>query len=812
LKVLITGGAGFVGAQLAFYLKDRGHEVVAMDNLVRRGSELNLPLLQARGIPFLHGDVRNAEDFIPLPQGIDVICETCAQPSAIDGYANPIFDINNNTLGLMHVLEFARQRGCGLIFWSTNKVYSGDKVNQFPRREEEMRWVWDKEAIAAQYGDRLPPGFDPDWGFSDEFTIDGGQHSIYGLSKVMSDLACQEYADAFGVKTVVNRFSCLAGDTEIETRGGTLPLQDIQRGATVRAVTPSNSGWANTPTGAFRTPGTDKTFWEIRTKRGRVIRATGDHLFYCPGGYKPVEEMEYGQLVEVHPMVRRQHYRELPDQAILTPQDFWAFFTDPQWAWPDGTAERCLQDLEQRNLDRISYRHPMIYVLAGLVGYAFGNGHLDLYNTHRSDNGRATVRATIQFYDKDPQNLQALQEDIRRLGFNGGKIHSSRSPSEFKGKPIDGWATSFTCGQRAFVGLMYLLGVPCGKKAEQAYRVPPWVRQAPRDVKAEFLRGFFGAELRCPAIRGGELSYIGYTQSKRESLADAARAFNEDIAVMLSEWDIETAPFETDRYQANDGEWIRGYELRIKQARENFARFAENIGYTYHRERVTACFRIAEFLKTGLPMAYYDEWIADMTKSISRPDSPGVWDWVVEKRPVAEEPVYDLTLPETGNFIANGFHVHNCLAGEGQFGKSAQGWVAWWAMAFHFGLPLKYIGWNGKQVRDTLFIEDLCRLVELEMEHLDEVAGEVFNIGGGPRFTLSLREATALLREKFGRDVPVTIEDDPRKADQCIYISDIRKAKEQLGWEPLLGIEEGYDRIIAWIRENEEDLKRLYVS
>ncbi|HIE53119.1 MAG TPA: NAD-dependent epimerase/dehydratase family protein [Armatimonadetes bacterium] len=812
MKVLITGGAGFIGAQLAFYLRERGHEVIVLDNLVRRGSELNLPLFKRWGIPFYHGDVRNAEDFVALPRDIEVICETCAQPSAIAGYDNPIFDITNNTLGLMHTLEFARECGAAVIFWSTNKVYSGDRVNAFPRREAETRWVWDQEAIQRQYGDHLPPGFDPRYGFSEEFSIDGGQHSIYGLSKVMADLACQEYYDAFGVKTVVNRFSCLAGDTKIETMGGTLLLRNIRQGETVRTATPLNNGWADTSTGAFRTSGTGKTLWEIRTKRGRVIRATGDHLFYCPGGYKPVEKIECGQLVEVHPTVERQHYSELPDQVILSPRDFQTLFTNPQWAWPEGTVERCLQDLKRRHLDRISYRHPMIYVLARLVGYAFGDGHLELYNTHRSDNSRATVRATVRFYDKDPLNLRAIQEDIRRLGFNCGEIRSSRSPSEFNGKPIDGWSTSFTCGQRAFVGLMYLLGVPRGRKAEQAYRVPSWVREAPGDVKAEFLRGFFGAELRCPTIRNGELSYVAYTQSKRESLADAARAFNEDIATMLAEWDIETSQFETYRYQASNGEWTRGYELRIKQGRENIACFAEKIGYAYNRERMKACFHIAEFLKTGLPIAHYEEWIADMTKGISHPDSAGVWDWVVEKRPVEREPVYDLTVPETENFIANGFHVHNCLAGKGQFGKSAQGWVAWWALAFYFGRPLKYIGWKGKQVRDVLFIEDICRLVELQMEHLEDIAGEVFNIGGGMKYTLSLREATALLEEKFGRSVPVELEPEPRKADQCIYISDIRKAEKLLGWAPTIGIPEGYDRIIAWIKENEAALRQLYLD
>ncbi|HKO04891.1 MAG TPA: hypothetical protein VJW51_09085, partial [Candidatus Acidoferrales bacterium] len=83
-------------------------------------------------------------------------------------------------------------------------------------------------------------------------------------------------------------------------------------------------------------------------------------------------------------------------------------------------------------------------------------------------------------------------------------------------------------------------------------------------------------------------------------------------------------------------------------------------------------------------------------------------------------------------------------------------------------------------------------------------------IGGGARNTVSLGEATELMRRKFGRSVPVTVETEARKADLCVYFTDARKAQRVLGWEPRIGIEEGFDRIIAWVRENEEGLRGLY--
>lgn len=78
------------------------------------------------------------------------------------------------------------------------------------------------------------------------------------------------------------------------------------------------------------------------------------------------------------------------------------------------------------------------------------------------------------------------------------------------------------------------------------------------------------------------------------------------------------------------------------------------------------------------------------------------------------------------------------------------------------------------------------------------------------RILFPLAEATQILREKLGRDVPISYESAPRRADQSIYITDNRKAERVLGWQPKIGISEGYDRILDWIRENEEDLRLQY--
>jgi len=211
LRVLVTGGCGFIGSHIALHLREKGHHVSVLDNLVRRGSERNISVLAHHGIAFCHGDVRNPEDLNNLPSGIELICDASAQPSVVTGYANPLFDISNNGLGAIHILEFARLRKIPLIFWSSNRVYGADRLNALPRRETATRFAYDPEAWDRIPVGQRPAGFHPHHGVSEEFSIDGGQRSIYGLSKLIADAACQEYAHAYDLPIVVNRFGVLSG-------------------------------------------------------------------------------------------------------------------------------------------------------------------------------------------------------------------------------------------------------------------------------------------------------------------------------------------------------------------------------------------------------------------------------------------------------------------------------------------------------------------------------------------------------------------------------------------------------------------------
>jgi CDP-paratose 2-epimerase len=142
----------------------------------------------------------------------------------------------------------------------------------------------------------------------------------------------------------------------------------------------------------------------------------------------------------------------------------------------------------------------------------------------------------------------------------------------------------------------------------------------------------------------------------------------------------------------------------------------------------------------------------------------------------------------------------SCIYGPRQFGMEDQGWLAWFSIRALERKPVTIYG-DGKQVRDALYIEDLIAVYDAALRRIDIAAGQAYNVGGGPEHTLSLLELVDMLNRKFGRDLRCSFE-DLRPGDQPVFISNIAKAKTDLGWQPKIGVAEGVDRLIAWIRSN----------
>jgi CDP-paratose 2-epimerase len=105
------------------------------------------------------------------------------------------------------------------------------------------------------------------------------------------------------------------------------------------------------------------------------------------------------------------------------------------------------------------------------------------------------------------------------------------------------------------------------------------------------------------------------------------------------------------------------------------------------------------------------------------------------------------------------------------------------------------------QIRDTLWVGDLINAYERAWERIDTVKGEVFNLGGGPGNTLSLRELVARLEAALGQPLSPA-HADWRPGDQRVFVADIRKAERLLDWRPHVSTSEGVDLLLNWVREN----------
>ena len=202
-KVLITGGAGFVGSNLALKLKAKypDADIFALDNLKRRGSELNIPRLKAAGVNFIHGDIRNKEDFEEIGE-IDLLIECSAEPSVLAGIdSSPAYLINTNLVGTINCLEFARKNNAAFVFLSTSRVYPIDPINNLNYLEEEKRFdLAGKQATAGASKE----------GIAENFPLEGAR-SLYGTTKLCSELILQEYIYNYGLKGIINRCGVITG-------------------------------------------------------------------------------------------------------------------------------------------------------------------------------------------------------------------------------------------------------------------------------------------------------------------------------------------------------------------------------------------------------------------------------------------------------------------------------------------------------------------------------------------------------------------------------------------------------------------------
>lgn len=200
----MTGGAGFIGSAMALHFKARHPQakIVAFDNLRRRGSELNLPKLKQAGVVFCHGDIRNPGDFEELSGNFDALIECSAEPSVMAGLeGSSRYVVDSNLSGTVNCLEFAKRRVGKVMFLSTSRVYSIQPLREIELNETPTRFeIGEMQNIA---------GVSPK-GIAESFPTHTAR-SLYGATKLASEMLVQEYSANYRFSALINRCGIVAG-------------------------------------------------------------------------------------------------------------------------------------------------------------------------------------------------------------------------------------------------------------------------------------------------------------------------------------------------------------------------------------------------------------------------------------------------------------------------------------------------------------------------------------------------------------------------------------------------------------------------
>lgn len=189
MKVIVTGGCGFVGSNICEFLKKLSFQVVSVDNLSKPYSKLNLKRLSNLDIKNYNIDVSNNNKFIKLNYKSDIIIDCCADPAVESSKKDILKNINNNLITTYNVLEKAKKENSKLIFLSTSRIY--------PIKESCQKFI----SFLKKKKKKL---------FNENSNVIGSK-TIYGFTKLASEMLIKEYNYAFKINYIINRCGLITG-------------------------------------------------------------------------------------------------------------------------------------------------------------------------------------------------------------------------------------------------------------------------------------------------------------------------------------------------------------------------------------------------------------------------------------------------------------------------------------------------------------------------------------------------------------------------------------------------------------------------
>ena len=786
MRIVITGGAGFLGSHLTERCLAEGHEVVAVDNLIT-GSLDNLTHIDSPKFSFRR---QNVSEGILVDGAVDFILHFASPASPVDYMELPIQTLKVGALGTHNALGLARAKGAGLLLASTSEIYGDPHVH--PQTEDYWgnvnpigpRSCYDEskrfaEAIVMAYH-RM---HHIDTKIVRIFNSILADEMVFALS---DGQACLETAEQFGKR--------------LESRAFWTPPKVL-----VPAFDPQTRRLDLCEASAYiRHPAPGKDAFCVRTRYGRHVRVTGDHSVFrrAKNGEPeaiPVRQLQKGDDVAIParlPMIEKDrpeinlgkalierchqqsdlHPREelwnyalsspaLKEQIKIHRQHLTAFLQNERRF--DGSANKknsigcALRKYEKTGIlplaivdylqDHFGFEWPRasrVKLYAGgasrsmpndialsddvlwLLGFYLAEG----CTTHSQGTHVVTLSSDEKFLHRARTILQNVFEV--NAGFVEAKEH--RSPTVY--------AHSRLLGE-LITGILGFGGY------SKERRIPTWILQLPLSRLKHFLEGY----------REGDGTHTNLHEKRELAFNTSSERLASDLLYVLLRFGIVGAL----------GKYETTFAKRYGEQRFAFW-------------RVTIC-----------EVDNFDilQWDAGVKQTLNaRRDGDLVWAKVTSLEPVETTPdVYDFCVPERENFIAgNGVCCHNTFGPRMRLidGRIVPNFLKQALL----GEPLTVYG-DGSQTRSFCFATDLVDGIYRLMNSQENLP---VNIGNPTEFTI-LDFAKQVIRitnsssEIVFRDLP---EDDPKQRKP-----DITRAREILGWQPKIELEEGLQRSIPYFKE-----------
>ncbi len=191
MKILVTGGCGFVGTNIALYLNSKGFRINSLDNLSRKGSKYNLNLLKKNKIKNFNIDIFNLKKILKLPK-YDLVIDCCAEAAVEISKKQIDRVVNTNLIGTLNILKKIKKDRSKIIYLSSSRVYPIEEINKIIKKK-----IIDKKIKIKKL-------------FSENDNLRGPK-TIYGLTKLASEMFVEEFSYAFNLKYIINRCGVISG-------------------------------------------------------------------------------------------------------------------------------------------------------------------------------------------------------------------------------------------------------------------------------------------------------------------------------------------------------------------------------------------------------------------------------------------------------------------------------------------------------------------------------------------------------------------------------------------------------------------------